>query len=85
MIVPMKELSGKEAFDPTGFCASAFSPRRPFISGTVERPTADKETSQCFAIGTDASSHPISCGMAPSRNWPQRIQHFLSRRWCQRL
>jgi hypothetical protein len=40
-----------------------------FISGTVERPI-DKKTSQCFAVATDASSHPISSETATSQNSP---------------
>jgi hypothetical protein len=31
------------------------------IAGQVDKPT-DSEASQCFAIATDASSRPISCG-----------------------
>ena len=65
-------------------CLSILPADAQFISGTVERPT-DKKPSQCFAIATAASSHPISCGMATSRNWPQRIWHIPSRRWGQRL
>jgi len=39
--------------------------------GTVEKRT-DKTISRCFTIVTDASFHPISCGMATSRNRPRR-------------
>jgi hypothetical protein len=64
-----------EAFDLLVFvqaeCLIILRADAQFLSGTVERPT-DKKTSQCFAIATGASSHPISCGMATSRNWPRR-------------
>jgi len=47
--------------------------------GTVEKRT-DKTISRCFTIVTDASFHPISCGMATSRNRPRRWKHCRGQR-----